>query len=81
MGSLSASFAQRLRDWRLAGLASTLSAWTGKAYPVGTALSVNLDAVGTVSGEFAGLDPDGALRLRLADGSLRVVHAGDVSLA
>jgi BirA family biotin operon repressor/biotin-[acetyl-CoA-carboxylase] ligase len=31
-------------------------------------------------GEFAGLEPDGALRLRLADGTVRVVHAGDVAI-
>ena len=31
-------------------------------------------------GLFDGLEPDGALRLRLADGSPRVIHAGDVML-
>jgi BirA family biotin operon repressor/biotin-[acetyl-CoA-carboxylase] ligase len=29
---------------------------------------------------FDGLEPDGALRLRLEDGSARVIHAGDVML-
>jgi BirA family biotin operon repressor/biotin-[acetyl-CoA-carboxylase] ligase len=29
---------------------------------------------------FDGLDETGALRLRLADGAIRVVHAGDVFL-
>ena len=33
-----------------------------------------------VDGTFDGLEPDGALRLRLADGSARVIHAGDVTL-
>jgi BirA family transcriptional regulator, biotin operon repressor / biotin---[acetyl-CoA-carboxylase] ligase len=29
---------------------------------------------------FDGLDSDGALRLRLADGAVRVIHAADVFL-
>ncbi len=33
-----------------------------------------------VEGVFEGLEPSGALRLRLANGTLRVVHAGDVNL-
>ena len=45
------------------------------AHPLGTALA-------TPEGEglFEGLDDTGALRLRLADGGLRVIHAGDVFL-
>jgi BirA family biotin operon repressor/biotin-[acetyl-CoA-carboxylase] ligase len=31
-------------------------------------------------GRFDGLDEEGALKLRLEDGSLRIVHAGDVFL-
>jgi len=45
------------------------------AHPVGTQL-VSTDARGT----FEGLDETGALRLRLPDGALRVIHAGDVFL-
>ncbi|MGE4351106.1 MAG: biotin--[acetyl-CoA-carboxylase] ligase [Bdellovibrionales bacterium] len=33
-----------------------------------------------INGNFAGMDPDGGLILRLVDGSERVVHAGDVFL-
>jgi BirA family biotin operon repressor/biotin-[acetyl-CoA-carboxylase] ligase len=33
-----------------------------------------------VDGLFGGLDPQGALILRLADGTSRVIHAGDVFL-
>ncbi|MGZ8998499.1 MAG: hypothetical protein ACXW2T_06550 [Allosphingosinicella sp.] len=33
-----------------------------------------------MNGLFDGLDESGALRLRLADGSLHVIHAGDVFL-
>jgi BirA family transcriptional regulator, biotin operon repressor / biotin---[acetyl-CoA-carboxylase] ligase len=41
------------------------------------ALSVRLPT-GEVHGEFAGLDDNGALRLRLADGSERAIATGDV---
>lgn len=77
---LAASFSDRLAKWRQEGLAATLAEWQSRASPVGTPMLVTLDEEGTLAGAFAGLDPEGALRLRLADGSLRVVHAGDVSL-
>ena len=32
----------------------------------------------TVAGRAEGVAPDGALRLRLADGTLRLISAGDV---
>ncbi|MFN5780040.1 MAG: biotin--[acetyl-CoA-carboxylase] ligase, partial [Novosphingobium sp.] len=32
-------------------------------------------------GTFAGLAADGALQLRLADGSLRAIHAGEINLS
>jgi BirA family biotin operon repressor/biotin-[acetyl-CoA-carboxylase] ligase len=41
------------------------------------AISVRLPQ-GTIDGEFAGLDADGGLCLRLADGSERVIATGDV---
>jgi BirA family biotin operon repressor/biotin-[acetyl-CoA-carboxylase] ligase len=50
-------------------------AWLAAAHPIGTALST-----GAGDGLFDGLDDTGALRLRLADGSARVIHAGDVFL-
>jgi BirA family biotin operon repressor/biotin-[acetyl-CoA-carboxylase] ligase len=34
-----------------------------------------------MEGAFAGLAEDGALQLRLADGSSRVIHAADVQIA
>jgi len=79
--ALAASLTERLAQWRREGLSATLADWTRHAHPQGTPLLVTLDEEGLLPGAFAGLDPDGALRLRLADGYLRVVHAGDVSLA
>jgi len=68
-------FARGLGRWRGEGLAPIRRAWLAAAHPVGTALR----AAGE-EGLFDGLDETGALRLRLADGSTRVVHAGDVFL-
>jgi BirA family biotin operon repressor/biotin-[acetyl-CoA-carboxylase] ligase len=72
---LADSFAQWLSRWRSDGLEPVRHAWLAAAHPVGTRLS-------TAEGEgaFDGLEPSGALRLRLVDGSLRLVHAGDVFL-
>jgi BirA family biotin operon repressor/biotin-[acetyl-CoA-carboxylase] ligase len=73
--ALAEAFARWLSRWRSEGLAPIRSAWLAAAHPVGTALS-------TTAGEglFEGLNETGALRLRLADGSCRVIHAGDVFL-
>jgi BirA family biotin operon repressor/biotin-[acetyl-CoA-carboxylase] ligase len=69
------SFARWLHRWRSEGLGPVRDRWLLAAHPVGTALS-------TAQGEglFDGLDENGALRLRLADGSAHVIHAGDVFL-
>jgi len=69
------SFARWLTTWRTQGLEPVREAWLGAAHPIGTAL-----ATSDVQGQFDGLDSDGALRLRLADDSVRTVHAGDVFL-
>ena len=77
---LAASFDRELDRWRQFGLESLLARWLAAAHPVGTSLSVH-GADGTrITGDFAGLEPDGALRLRLADGACRVIHAGDVTI-
>ena len=72
---LAESFARWLGRWRGEGLAPVRRAWIAAAHPPGTALSTSEG-----EGLFEGIDEEGALRLRLADGSLRVIHAGDVFL-
>ncbi|SMF75670.1 biotin--[acetyl-CoA-carboxylase] ligase [Allosphingosinicella indica] len=72
---LAECFARWLARWRNEGLAPIRTAWLAAAHPIGTALST---AEG--DGLFDGLEADGALRLCLADGSVRVMHAGDVFL-
>ena len=72
---LAEAFARWLATWRGQGLAPVRAAWLAAAHPLGTALA-------TAEGEglFDGLDADGALRLRLRDGSMRIIRAGDVFL-
>jgi BirA family biotin operon repressor/biotin-[acetyl-CoA-carboxylase] ligase len=72
---LATGFAAWLARWRAEGLAPVRAAWLAAAHPIGTPI-----AAGEVHGAFDGLDETGALRLRLADGSLRLIHAGDVFL-
>ena len=69
------TFARWLGRWRSDGVAAVRKAWLAAAHPAGTALT----AAGEL-GLFDGLDETGALRLRLADGAVRVIHAGDVFL-
>ena len=72
---LAAAFEAWVARWRAVGLAPVRAAWLAAAHPVGTALTTS-----DVQGSFDGLDETGALHLRLPDGALRVIHAGDVFL-
>lgn len=80
-GALAAAFATELERWRSHGLAPLLRRWLAAAHPEGAALTVAPPGEASLSGTFAGLTAEGALRLRLADGTLRVMHAGDVFFA
>lgn len=73
------SFARWLSRWR-DGIAPVRERWLMRAHPKGTALTARLADGSAVDGLFDGLDAQGALILRLADGSARVIHAGDVFL-
>jgi len=76
---LAGAFARYLEMWRTDSKRLT-TAWMESAHPVGTPLRFHNDLGTEAEGRFAGLDPDGALRLALADGSERVIRAGDVTL-
>jgi len=77
---LAGAFDRELARWRQSGLEGIIDRWLAAAHPRGSALSVHAPDGTTISGFFDGLEPHGALRLRLADGSVRVIHAGDVAL-
>jgi BirA family transcriptional regulator, biotin operon repressor / biotin---[acetyl-CoA-carboxylase] ligase len=73
---LLAALGDWLTIWQQDGFAPIRTAWLARAHPVGKVLSVQL-ADRLVSGEFAGIDIDGALLLGTSEGPARVV-AGDV---
>jgi BirA family biotin operon repressor/biotin-[acetyl-CoA-carboxylase] ligase len=77
---LARAFAHWVAQWRNIGVAAIRQAWLRGGHPAGTALTANLGDGSSVEGLFDGLEPDGALRLRLADRSVRVIHAADVFL-
>ncbi|MBX9796153.1 biotin--[acetyl-CoA-carboxylase] ligase [Sphingomonas sp.] len=78
--TLAECFARWLGRWRGEGLGPVRARWLDRAHPAGTALSVHLPDGTVAEGLFHGLDGDGALILRLADGAHRAIHAGDVFL-
>lgn len=74
---LAAAFARWEDVWLRLGFPAIADAWTARAYGLGEPCVARLGAE-TLEGIAEGLDGDGALRLRLADGQLRRVTAGDV---
>lgn len=79
--NLAQCFAEELTRWRNYGLEALVSRWQAVAHPIGTPLVVQDGTNPPLSGHFAGLDAQGALRLTLRDGTSRTIHAGDVHLA
>lgn len=72
-------FAHWLAQWRNFGLAPVRARWLDRAHPIGTALTIT--GATPLTGLFNGLEPDGALRLRMADGTNHIIHAGDTMFA
>lgn len=79
--SLAHQFTLELERWRSFGLDAMVRRWLAAGHPPGTPLVVGEPGEEPLTGEFAGLASDGALQLRLADGTTRVIHAGEVRLA
>ena len=77
---LAGSFERLLKLWREIEPQMLARAWLARAHPVGTRLTVHASIDDTVTGLFDGLEPDGALRLRLDSGAVEIVRAGDVEL-
>jgi BirA family biotin operon repressor/biotin-[acetyl-CoA-carboxylase] ligase len=69
-----------LDRWRIGGLEPILKGWQSHAHRQGAALSVKLPSGEAIKGLYSGLNEDGALRLRLADGEIRAIHAADIFL-
>lgn len=78
--ALAAQFALELQRWREFGAEPVMRRWQAAAHKPGTPMSVHGSHGERVSGLFDGLEPTGALRLRLPDDTVQVIHAGDVTL-
>jgi len=76
---LAARVARVLVAWRSSTSGAFARAWLARAHPLGTPLSVHAGKHDIVSGTFAGIEDDGALRLSVA-GVEQVIRAGDVHL-
>jgi BirA family biotin operon repressor/biotin-[acetyl-CoA-carboxylase] ligase len=74
---LSQSFDQWIELWNGRGFRAVSEAWTARAHGLGRPCTARLERE-TLEGVALGLDADGALRLQLADGSIRRITAGDV---
>ena len=79
--ALARQFEIELDRWRTFGLEPLVRRWLLAGHPTGTPLLVGEPGEEPLRGTFAGLTADGALQLRLADGTTRVIHAGEVRLA
>ena len=77
---LAGAMGRMLMLWRTTDPRDFAKAWLAGAHPVGTELAVHGSDGGDVRGRFDGIEPDGTMRLRLADGSVELVRAGDVAL-
>jgi BirA family biotin operon repressor/biotin-[acetyl-CoA-carboxylase] ligase len=77
---LDTCWAHALRSWRSGGWEQLRRDWIARAHPIGTRLAIHGSDAERVRGTFGGIDPEGALQLRLANGTTRTIHAGDVLL-
>lgn len=78
---LAATVSLEVERWRTFGLEPLIRRWDAAAHPLGTPLRAGEGGETALSGTYAGLAADGALQLRLADGTLRAIHAGEINLS
>ncbi len=78
--TLAEAFARWIERWRGEGIDIVRRRWVEHAHRPGSPLTARLPDGSSIDGLFDGLDGEGALILRLADGTRRVIHAGDVFL-
>ncbi|GGI86617.1 biotin--[acetyl-CoA-carboxylase] ligase [Polymorphobacter multimanifer] len=75
--ALARHFALWRGRWAMEGFAPVRAAWLAAAQGIGGRIEVRLGHE-TLTGIFEGLGDDGALLLRMGDGRVRPVHAGEV---
>ncbi len=74
---LVAAFGRRRSEWHQKGFTATRAAWLSRAANLGDVIEARLGTE-TLTGTFDTIDEAGALMLRLSDGSVRAIHAGEV---
>jgi len=74
---LAAAFDVWMTRWETLGFQPILDAWSARTAGLDGPAVARLGRE-TIEGRAEGVGPDGALKLRLADGSLRLISAGDV---
>ena len=74
---LAGAFHVWMTRWETLGFQPILDAWTARTAGLDGPAVARLGRE-TIEGRAEGVGPDGALKLRLADGSLRLISAGDV---
>lgn len=77
LDTLSLAFEQRRLSWLHNGFGGIRTAWLDRAHGLGQPCVARLQDE-LIEGIALGLDPDGALQLRQADGRIRRITAGDV---
>lgn len=77
--ALDVAFRARLRSLLVDGFEPTRADWLANAAHLGSRVELT-PATGRMEGVMTGLGPDGALVLRLADGTESHVRAGEISL-
>lgn len=77
LAKLMPALAQRRAQWRAQGFAAMRTDWCARASGLGTQIRVAQGAE-FVTGVFEGLGLDGSLCVRLADGSRRDIHSGEL---
>ena len=74
---LAEAFNVWMTRWETLGFQPILDAWTARTAGLDGPAVARLGRE-TIEGRAEGVAPDGALKLRLADGSLRLISAGDI---
>jgi BirA family transcriptional regulator, biotin operon repressor / biotin---[acetyl-CoA-carboxylase] ligase len=74
---LADAFERWRRLWETQGFAPIAAGWTERAHGLGERCEARLPSE-TLTGVAEGMDPDGALRLRLDSGAVARITAGDV---
>ena len=77
---LAENFADALIRWHLGEWPVLRTQWLARAMPTGTLVSVKDRDHGEITGAFGGIDDNGVALLRLANGTVRAIHAGDIEM-